>query len=206
MPSQKAYIIFTLQNKNIPLNSQQKQNYNTSKHSKIRSDTFFWPLLFLSKTYEKSGEVSMRIKLCKTKPFRRKKNFWKTKSQHNQYYKVFDSRRFEKFLWLTPWWSLWPKVWFTWSFFQLFFFLVACQKWLFIHIFAWKWSFVSFRANQSHYREVPRWEIFMEQELKFGLDLGWLAVLKKRVWADYEQLLGGLFLCFQGQKKLLKFF
>ena len=26
--------------------------------------------------------------------------------------------------------------------------------------------------NQSHYREVPRWDIFMEQELIFGLDLG----------------------------------
>ena len=24
---------------------------------------------------------------------------------------------------------------------------------------------------QSHYREVARWEIFMEQELRFGLDL-----------------------------------
>ena len=35
--------------------------------------------------------------------------------------------------------------------------------------------------NQSHYREVPWWEIFMEQELRFGLDLGQLAVLKKRV-------------------------
>ena len=29
------------------------------------------------------------------------------------------------------------------------------------------------RHGQSHYREVPRWEIFMEQELRFGLDLGW---------------------------------
>ena len=28
------------------------------------------------------------------------------------------------------------------------------------------------RSRQSHYREVPRWEIFMEQELRFGLDLG----------------------------------
>ena len=28
------------------------------------------------------------------------------------------------------------------------------------------------RYDQSHYREVPRWEIFMEQELRFGLDLG----------------------------------
>ena len=34
--------------------------------------------------------------------------------------------------------------------------------------------------NQSHYREVPRWEIFMEQESTFGLDLGQLAVLKKK--------------------------
>ena len=30
-------------------------------------------------------------------------------------------------------------------------------------------------CNQSHYREVPRWEIFMEQELRFGLDLGGMA-------------------------------
>ena len=44
------------------------------------------------------------------------------------------------------------------------------------------------QCNQSHYREVLRWDIFMEQELRFGLDLGQLAVLKKRVWADYEQL------------------
>ena len=55
--------------------------------------------------------------------------------------------------------------------------------------------------RQSHYREVPQWEIFMEQELRFGLDLGRLAVLKKRVWADYEQLLRVVFSCFQGQKK-----
>ena len=27
-------------------------------------------------------------------------------------------------------------------------------------------------SNQSHYREVLRWEIFKEQELRFGLDLG----------------------------------
>ena len=24
--------------------------------------------------------------------------------------------------------------------------------------------------KQSHYREVPQWEIFMEQELRFGMD------------------------------------
>jgi hypothetical protein len=28
---------------------------------------------------------------------------------------------------------------------------------------------------QSHYRKVPRWELFMEQELRFGLDLGRMA-------------------------------
>ena len=27
-------------------------------------------------------------------------------------------------------------------------------------------------CEQSHYREVAWWEIFMEQELRFGLDLG----------------------------------
>jgi hypothetical protein len=42
----------------------------------------------------------------------------------------------------------------------------------------------------------------MEQELRFGLDLGRLAVLKKRVWADYEQLLRVFFSCFQGQKNV----
>ena len=26
--------------------------------------------------------------------------------------------------------------------------------------------------DQSHYREVAQWEIFMKQELRFGLDLG----------------------------------
>ena len=29
--------------------------------------------------------------------------------------------------------------------------------------------------NQSHFREVLQWEIFMEQELRFGLDLGQMA-------------------------------
>ena len=29
--------------------------------------------------------------------------------------------------------------------------------------------------KKGHYREVLRWEIFMEQELRFGLDLGRIA-------------------------------
>ena len=42
----------------------------------------------------------------------------------------------------------------------------------------------------------------MEQELKFGLDLGRLAVLKKRVWSDREELLRVFFFsCFHWQKK-----
>ena len=40
----------------------------------------------------------------------------------------------------------------------------------------------------------------MEQEFRFGLDLGQLAVLKKRVWADYEQLLRVFFHVFRGKK------
>ena len=31
------------------------------------------------------------------------------------------------------------------------------------------------RSRQSHYREVPRWEIFMGQELRFGQDIGRMA-------------------------------
>ena len=30
-------------------------------------------------------------------------------------------------------------------------------------------------CKQIHYREVPWWEIFMEQELRFELDLGQMA-------------------------------
>ena len=45
-------------------------------------------------------------------------------------------------------------------------------------------------CKQSHYREVPWWEIFMEQELRFG-QIG--STEKKRFWADYEQLLSLVF-------------
>ena len=46
---------------------------------------------------------------------------------------------------------------------------------------------------QSHYREVPRWEIFMEQELRFGLDLG-----------RFGNFGGRFFHFFMGKKKFLK--
>jgi hypothetical protein len=55
-------------------------------------------------------------------------------------------------------------------------------------------------CQQSHYREVLRWEIFMEQELSFCLDLEKLAVLRKKglgqLWATFE---GGFFM-FSGAK------
>ena len=44
----------------------------------------------------------------------------------------------------------------------------------------------------------------MEQNMRFVLILGRLAVLKKN-WADYEQLLRLVFSCFHGQKKMLIF-
>ena len=53
-------------------------------------------------------------------------------------------------------------------------------------------------VDQSHYRKVPRWEIFIEQELRFGLDLGHLTLLKKIIWTDYEQLLRPVFHVFMG--------
>ena len=41
----------------------------------------------------------------------------------------------------------------------------------------------------------------MEQELRFGLGLGRLALLKKKtIWANYEQLLGLVFSSFRGEK------
>ena len=71
-----------------------------------------------------------------------------------------------------------------------------------------KVSWETFRACflQSHYREVPQWEIFMEQELRFGLDLGRFALLKKNIWADYEQILRTVISSFRGQTFLFLIF
>ena len=56
--------------------------------------------------------------------------------------------------------------------------------------------------RQSRYREVPRWEIFMEQELRFGLDSGRLALLKKKRFGPImSNFLGRFFfLIFNGKK------
>ena len=47
---------------------------------------------------------------------------------------------------------------------------------------------------------------FLEQKMRFGLVLDRLAVLKKKIGADYELLLKAVFSCFQWQKKQYKFF
>ena len=46
----------------------------------------------------------------------------------------------------------------------------------------------------------------MEQKMRNWLVLEQLAILKKKLGADYEQLLRAVFSCFQGQKNNLKYF
>ena len=55
--------------------------------------------------------------------------------------------------------------------------------------------------NQSHYREVARWEISMKKS-EIWAGFGPVGNMKKYIWADYEQLLRVFFSCFQGQKKV----
>ena len=78
------------------------------------------------------------------------------------------------------------------GFWPIYMFFKSRQDWTMCH-------------TQSHYRKVPWWEIFMEQGLKFGLDLGRLALMRKQIWADNEQLLKPVFHVFMGKKiKTLK--
>ena len=57
--------------------------------------------------------------------------------------------------------------------------------------------------NQSHYREVPQWEISMKTIWDLGrFWAGWQYVQKKKFGVDYEQLLRAFFSCFQGQKNI----
>ena len=55
----------------------------------------------------------------------------------------------------------------------------------------------SYSGHQSHYREVPRWEIFMEQELRVGLVSSTEKKGPGQLWATFE---GGFFM-FSGAKK-----
>ena len=62
------------------------------------------------------------------------------------------------------------------------------------------------RPDQSPYMYRSRaGRHFMEQKMRFGLVLGWLAVLKKN-WANYEQMSRAVFSCFQEQKKIRRIF
>jgi hypothetical protein len=45
----------------------------------------------------------------------------------------------------------------------------------------------------------------MEQDMRFGLILGWLAILKKWFWADYEQLFIVVFHVFRSKAKQINF-
>ena len=61
-------------------------------------------------------------------------------------------------------------------------------------------TYFSIWSDQSHYREVLRWESFMEQELRLGLDFSHWHCWKNNIWADYEQLFRPFFSSFCGQK------
>ena len=56
------------------------------------------------------------------------------------------------------------------------------------------------------YRKVLRWEIFMEQELRFGLDLDQLAILKKKVSGPIMSNFWGCYFHVFRDKKMLNFF
>ena len=55
--------------------------------------------------------------------------------------------------------------------------------------------------NQSHYIEVAQEGMFMEQNMRFWLMFGRLAILKKIIWAvKYATFGGDVFLLFHAQK------
>ena len=50
------------------------------------------------------------------------------------------------------------------------------------------------RYRQSHYIKVAQEDIFIEQKMKFGLVLGLLVILKKKVWVNYDNFWGQFFM------------
>ena len=58
---------------------------------------------------------------------------------------------------------------------------------------------------QSHFIEVAQGAIFIEQNMRFWLILGQLAILKKKWAVKYANFEGG-FLCFSGQNNNLSYF
>ena len=59
---------------------------------------------------------------------------------------------------------------------------------------------------QSHYIENAQGAIFYKTEYEILADFGPAGNTEKNFWADYEQLLRAVFLCFHGQKIGLTFF
>jgi hypothetical protein len=58
---------------------------------------------------------------------------------------------------------------------------------------------------QSNYIEVTQGTIFIEQNIRLGLILGWLSILKKELGPIMSNFLG-LFSCFQWPKKNLRIY
>ena len=58
-----------------------------------------------------------------------------------------------------------------------------------------------YNLRQSHYREVPRWEILYETRIEILAGFGPVGITEKKNRADYVQLLRPFFSCFHGQKK-----
>ena len=57
--------------------------------------------------------------------------------------------------------------------------------------------------DQSHYIVVAQGDIFMEQKMWFGLVLGRLAILEKKLGGPSNKNGRAFFSCFRGQKKIL---
>ena len=56
---------------------------------------------------------------------------------------------------------------------------------------------ILYSSRQSHYREVPRWEISIKSIWAGFEPVG----NTEKKWANYEQLLRMVFIVFRGQKK-----
>ena len=54
---------------------------------------------------------------------------------------------------------------------------------------------------KSLFLKVAQGAIFMEHNMSFRLFFGQLAILKKKIGADYEHFFSTFFSCFYGQKK-----
>ena len=89
---------------------------------------------------------------------------------------------------------------------QQYVYTIMYNIWLKLHII-WVVQFhgVSYGSIQSHYIEVAQEAIFMEQNMRFGLILGLLAILKKKFGLIMKKLLRWYFSCFRGRKKMFRF-